>query len=563
IILSTGSFILLTLLALLLAIPASPGRASIAGQPANTPRQFLASAALVLALIALFGKIVTDRAARAVDTTYAANSWFASLAHLALAAIAGVELLLQLASSNQIRLLPFNTVLYAGFNLNTVALLLLGAIAAFSLISFRSALTWLDGLILLLLGATCALFQYTFGAAELARLSPTLNPGLIGNINVVLSIAPLVLAALAVFTEWARFVAPLWLSIQLLILQQFVGSTQAAARAGSVIQTPQFGQIILYILAAALVLLALRLLLYWDRRDFNGIDGITVTLIALIVGFTSWSLGQSNLLQARTGLTAGSLTLLVYVLAICALLALALLCVHTFFSYSNIWLSRTESIIGILFTISIAVGALLLLNTPGYQGSYVIASTLNPHALNPVLPRILIRNQYILDGLFVLLLLLYVLALVRQRWNRRFMHIERTLLILSGFACLLVLAGTGENSALPLVVANMQRLAAYGQTTFRVETIAATGILIVALISLLWLFRSRNRADRIVLAVLSGLAILCICIYYFRASSFFLLCSLPLLTAETLIAAKIERVQAGTQELKAENGNEIVASSAP
>ena len=548
IILGAGSFILLALLALLLVTPDPSGRPGIVGQPANTLRQFLASVALVLGLVAVFGKIVTDRAARVADMTYAPNSWFAGLAHLALAAIAGVELLLQIASGNQIRLLPFNTPLYAGLSLNTVTVLLLGAIAVFSLMSFRSALTWLDGLMILILGAGCALFQYTFGAAELARLNPTLNSGLISNVNLVLSLAPLVLAVLAVFTEWARFVTPLWLSVQLLILQQFVGATRVATRAGSIARAPQFGQIILYVLGVALVLLALRLFLYWDRRKLNGIDGITVALIGLAFGLIAWSLGQ------------GSLTLLVYVLALCTILALALLCIHTFFSSNNIWLSRTESIVSVLLTVSITLGTLLLLNVPGYQGGYITASTLNPHSLNASLPRILLRNQYVLDGLFVILLLIYVLALVRQRWNRRFAHTERALLLLSGFSCLLVLAG--ENGALSRVVANVQQLGAY-KTAFRAESIAATGILIAALISLLWLFRGRNRTDRIILAVLSGVAILCVCIYYFSTSSFFLLCSLLLLTAETLIATKVERVQARLQELQTEDGSEVVMNAAP
>lgn len=569
IILGAGSFILVTLLALLLAIPASSARTGITGLPADLLRQFLASAALVLALVALFSKVVTDRAARRADMTYAADSWFAGVEHLALAAIAGVELLLQIASGSQIRLLPFNTILYAGLSLNTVSAFLLGAIAVFSLVSFRSALTWLDGLMLILLSAVCALFQYTFGATELVRLDPSIRPALISTINLVLSLVPLVLAILAVLAEWARFVAPLWLAIQLLILQPFIGvtritgATRAATRAGNVFQTASLGQIILYVLAIVLILLTLRLLLYWDRRELNGVDGVTVACIALLFGFTAWSLAQSDLQRASAGFTSYSLMLIVYIIALCAILAVALICIHTFFSSSNIWLSRAGSIIGILFTLSIALGALLLLNAPGYQDGYITASTLNPHTLNPSLPRILIRNQYILDGLFVILLLLYVLALVRQRWNRSFAHTERTLLILSGFVCLLVLASTEGNGALALVVANVQHLGAYSQTTFRAESVAATGILIAALISLLWLFRGRNRADRIVLPVLSSAAILCVCIYYFSASSFLLLCSLPLLTAETLIATKIERVQAEPQMLETEDNSEIVVNPAP
>ena len=559
IILGAGAFILIALLALSFA-PGLLGRASITRQSAGALRQFLASGALVLALVALLGKIVTDKAARTADMTYERNNWFAGLEHLALAAIAGVELLVQISSGNQIRVLPFNSVVYAGLSLNNVAILLLGAIAFFSLVSFRSALTWLDGLMVLILAATCGLFQYTFGGGELARLIPTLSQGLISNSNLVLSLAPLVLAVFAILTEWARFVAPLWLAIQVLILQQFitrVGTVSAGTRAGGGLQTASFGQIVLFVLATALILLALRLILYWDRRTLNGIDGITVAAIAVGIGLTAWSLTAGRI--PRTAFTASSLTFIVYMIAICAIIALALICIHTFFS--SVWLSHVESIVGILLTLSITVGALLLLNTTDGRGSYITATTLNPHTLNPSLPQLLIRNQYILDGLFVVLLLIYILALIKQRLGRSFAHTERALLLLSGLTCLLALAGTGRGAALPLVTANLQRLGAYSQTAFNAENIATIGILIAALLSLLWLFRVRSGG--VMLAILFGAAALCVLVYYFALSPFLLLCSLLLLTAGTLIATRIERIQERPQEAKIENNHEITVNPVP
>ena len=410
---------------------------------------------------------------------------------------------------------------------------------------------------MLILAAACALFQYTFGAAELARLSPATSLALISNINLGLSLVPLVLGALALLSERWRFITPLWLAIQLLILQQFVtASPTGASRAGGIFQTALPGQIILYILAIALILLALRLLLYWDRRQFNGTDGITVAIIALAVGITAWSLGQSDLQQAHTVIAARSpgsllpaaysLITSAYAIGIFAIIALVLICAYAFFSHSNPWLGRIENIIGILVVLSITLGALLLINSAN-GGSFIAATTLNPHSWSPILPKILIRNQYVLDGLFVVLLLIYAFVLIKQRWNRTFAHTERALMILSGFSCLLVLAGSGKRAILPHVTANILQLGAYSQTIFTPQNIVADAILIAALISLLWLYRGRNRADHIVLAVLFGAAVLCTLVYYVSALSLPLLIALVLLTAGTLIAGRIERVQTESQ----------------
>ena len=64
IILAAGAFILIALFAMLtLPVPAR----GATRQPAETFRQFLATTALVLALVALVGKIVMDRAVRLAD----------------------------------------------------------------------------------------------------------------------------------------------------------------------------------------------------------------------------------------------------------------------------------------------------------------------------------------------------------------------------------------------------------------------------------------------------------------------------------------------------------------
>ena len=605
IILGAGSFILLALLFLITA--PGPQITGTTGQTSNALRQFITYTALILALLALLGKVAMDRAARRADMSYEQTNWFASLEHIALAAIAAIELLLQLSSGSQIQLLPFNNVVYAGLSLNNIAALLLGAIVVFSLVSITSTLTWLDGLMVLILAASCALFQYTFGATELARLIPTMSQALVSNINLGLSLVPLVLGVLAVLSERWRFITPLWLTIQLVILQPFITATltgvsrtgasragsaaagaargaAGAARAGAsragagtgaapggIFQTTLFGQIVLYILAITLILLVIRLIFYWDRRRFNGTDGITVAIIALAVGITAWSLGQSDLQQAHAIFTARaadnllptaySLIITAYVIGIVAIIALVLIGAYTFFSHSNLWLGRIENIVGVLVVLSITAGALLLLNSAN-GGTYIAATTLNPHSWSPVLPQVLLRNQYALDALFVVLLLVYAFALVKQHWNRTFAHTERALMILSGFSCLLALAGSGKVAILPLVTANLQRLGAYGQVVFTPQNVAAGCILIAALISLLWLYRARNTADRIVLATLFGAAALCTLIYYVSALSLPLLVALILLTAGTLIAGRIERVQtkAQTQNI-APNLNETAVNS--
>jgi len=92
IMLGAGCFILLALL-FLMAAPDS----QVTRQSGNMLRQFLASTALTIALLALLGKFVMDRAVRRADISYGQNNWFVGLEHIALAAIAGVELLLQLS----------------------------------------------------------------------------------------------------------------------------------------------------------------------------------------------------------------------------------------------------------------------------------------------------------------------------------------------------------------------------------------------------------------------------------------------------------------------------------
>jgi len=153
----------------------------------------------------------------------------------------------------------------------------------------------------------------------------------------------------------------------------------------------------------------------------------------------------------------------------------------------------------------------------------------------------------------LVMLLIYVSALARQRWNRQFAHTERMLVLLSGGACLLILASPGRRPVLPLVSSTMQQIVEHSLPVFTAERIVTTSILIAALISLFWLTRSRNRTDRIVLIALFGGAALCALVHYFFNPPPLLLLALILLMLGTLIAAKMEGVQ---QESRAHVGAE-------
>jgi hypothetical protein len=207
-----------------------------------------------------------------------------------------------------------------------------------------------------------------------------------------------------------------------------------------------------------------------------------------------------------------------------------------------------------LLVLSLTIGALLLLNTVGKQSTYLATATLNLQAFSANLPALSISNQYILDGVFALLLQIYVSALARQRWDRSFAHMERLLVLLSGGSCLLILASTRRSPILPRVSSIIQQIGRRSLPAFTPERLVSTSILIAALISLLWLTRSRNRIDRFVLAGLLGGAALCALVYFLLTPPPLLLLALFLLMLGTLIAAKMEHMQ---QESEAQISTDI------
>jgi hypothetical protein len=216
---------------------------------------------------------------------------------------------------------------------------------------------------------------------------------------------------------------------------------------------------------------------------------------------------------------------------------------YLFFHTRFPWLQRVMNIVHILLVLSITAGGLLMLNSVGQNSTYLAAETLNPHRWNAGLPAFPIRNQYVLDVLFALTLLFYIIGLVRQRWDRSFAHAERILVFLSGGVCWLVLTGGGRQALLPLVATNLQQIGNSAQSVFTAESVAALCILLAALASLLWLLRTSNMIERILLATLFVIAALCALLAYLTSSPLLLLIALPLLLAGTLITARIAYMQ--------------------
>ena len=465
IVLGAGFFVLIALL-ILIASPGSQGR--IGRQPTLLFRQILSSWVLVIALLAFAGKVVTRIVAWTERTLSQPTSWFLPLSHVALAGIAGMELVFQILFGNRLLLVPFSSRLYDGLNLNSVAVLLLIAILLSSLLRCNSPSTPFDGWMVLMLSVVCFLFQYTFGLGELASTYPGMSPSQAVGLNLALSIVPLALALFALFSEWGRFTATLWLAIQLLILQPFLGEPFVPTRAGGVFQPLLPGQVILSVLVMALLLLAVRLLLFWDHRQLNVIDGIAVVVVTLVLGLTLWSVGQSYRQQAQLSLTtpqgtnllslADGLIIIASLMGIAVVLALGLILANRLVRSHRLWLRRLASLMVSLMVLSLTIGAFLLLNAIGKQSNYLATATLNPQAFSVDLPALSISNQYVLDGLFALLLLTYASALARQRWDRSFAHTERLLVLLSGGACLLILASTGRSPVLPLVSSIIQQI---------------------------------------------------------------------------------------------------------
>jgi hypothetical protein len=528
IVLGAGFFVLLALFFLSMSFAL---QVTIAGQqPNNQLLQLLTIAVSTLALVIFLGWLLSPRTKLSGEEEIVDQPahWFARLGHIALAGIAGIELLLQNTFGTRLLLLPFTNRLTSGITLNTVVVWLLGILLIASLLRLRNPLTFADAVIMLILAALCALFQYTFGNTELARFIPTLSRPLDSNINLIFSVVPLALAVFALFAAWGRFFTPLWLALQLFFLQPFLPSPAAQIRVTSLSPNLLIGQVFTAILAIVLVLLLLRTFYYGDRRQLNPLDAVTVTLIALMLLFTLWSAGQ---------------------IAIAAIIGLLLILAflasygYLFFQSRFSWLQRAMNIVHILLVLSITVGGLLLLNNVAPNSTYLVAETLNPHRWNAGLPALPIRNQYVIDVLFALMLLLYIIGLIRQRWNRSFAHAERMLIFLSGGVCWLVLAGGGRRSLLPVVAANIQQLGSGAQSAFTVESVAALCILFAALISLLWLLRTNNITERILLTSLFALAALCALLSSLIGSPLLLLIALPLLLAGTLSAARIAYIQ--------------------
>jgi len=574
-VLEAGCFVVLALLFLIV----SPDfERESAGSPlANPLWQFLSYGVLVIALLAFLGKILDKIVPRPVPLAarqYMVQpdqpvNWFARLSHLALAGIAGTELFLQISFGNRLLLLPFNSDLYYGVTLNGVVITLLGAILLISLLRLNSPSTSFDGWMALILSAACFLFQYTFGSGELIRLHLALSLSAVVGVNLLLSIAPLVPGIFALFSEWGRYLTSLWLAIQLLIFQQLL--QEPTVRTAGASQPDLYRQVILYALIIGLCMLVLRLLFSGEHRQMNVIDAIAIVLIVLVIGLTVWSSGQGyyqqaqSLLPAQQGVTllslSYSLIVIVYLMGICAVLTVGLLGAHELFLRRSRWSGRIESLAGSLLVLSTTIGVLILINAVAKQSDYLTAAVLNTQVLNGALPAFSISNQYVLDGLFVLMLLLYIPRLATQHWNRTFAHIERVLLILSGGACLLILVSTGRRAVLPLVASYLQQIVTHNPLAFTTGRIVTTCILVAALVSLSWLPRSRNRTDRTLTGTIFGVAAFFALIDDFFLLPVLLFISLILLLVGTLIAARIEHVQTTTRMQPTDHENSETASS--
>jgi hypothetical protein len=560
IVLGAGLFVLI---ALLFLMALSGLQAQVVGRgPSSLLQQYLLPVVFVLALLAFLGKIISRKTVLVEEPSSGGYLfeppsppvyWFARIGHLALAGIASVEFLLQMSFGPRLLLLPFTSRFYAGLSLNSLVVWLLGILIISSLLRFNVPMNAFDGWLILIFGLVCSLFQYTFGGRELASIAPAMSQPQIVGLNLVLSVIPLLLAIFAIFSEWCRFFTPLWLSLQLLILQPFLAVSAARAGTAGISPNAQVGQLLLFLLMVVLALFALRLVFYGDHRQWNAIDVIAVILVALVVGVTMWSTGQSDFQRAQSLLNtpqganllslSESLIAIAYVVGVFLVLSVVFSGLSLFFKSRFPWIERVENVLHFLLILGITIGALLLLNGVGSQSTYLAAATLNPQRLSSSLPSVSVRNQYVLDGLFALMLLIYIIALARQRWDRSFAHTERMLVLLSGVVCLLLLASTGPRAVLPLVSSNVQQIGATIQPAFTAESIVALSILIASLISLLWLIRGESLIERILLSVLFGVAALCTLVDYFFVSPLLLLIALLLLMPGTLIATRVEYIQ--------------------
>ncbi|HEV2579967.1 MAG TPA: protein kinase, partial [Ktedonobacteraceae bacterium] len=584
----TGILVAIAFLALL-ASPNYQAGSTPGTHQSMTLNLLLTYGTVIVMCIALVGGIASMRArgsaARAPTRADSlAASEFVRLGHFAVAAIAGLCLLLQFAfgSQEQVPFAPFAPRPFAFVfsqsplvTSNVIPLIALGLIALYELKRYAQPFAARDRVMICALSIIFMFAQYTFGLNELSHAFPGASTITLASLNLVLFGAPLVLALLSLpflpdNLAWVGLVPAFALSLSVAWLQGYLGNQESISLFAPIapgtsggqqgiaafVQLTSFGQLLFACLGAAGALLLFRILFARKRPALMpGVaDRIALLIVALGSGLIQWSFWQGILqhtlafdyaLQGTTLLytaLASFATGLVMVVAALVSTIIASINALSQSSQAHPRAAKVALTLARLATLCCAIVTLLLLNFFGSRGGW-LARLNYLSTISPSLPGFFFSNSEALLTALVLFAFFTLVFLFRP--NRAFGRVERITLLLSGIGALLLLTDTGDIQLLPFFSLDMQQIAGSVAASLSIDRVVTACILLAALLSFFWLTRTRLLGDRLVLLFISGASFILALVGAVSPHPLLMILALLAMTQGVLIAAKIEKVRRG------------------
>jgi tRNA A-37 threonylcarbamoyl transferase component Bud32 len=573
-----------------LALLASPTYQVVGTNGARQPITFnllLTYGLVTLTLIALVGSIASMRARVSAalpptqDDSLAASE-FVRLGHFAVAAIAGLCFLLQLAFGSQEQI-PFASFAPRPFafvfsfhpfiSSNSIPLIALGLIALYELKRYSQPFIGRDRVVVFALSIIFMFAQYAFGLNELNHIFPGNSTITLASLNLLLFGVPLVLALLALpyspdDLAWVGLVPAFALSLSVALLQGYLGGQEsislfAATGTGngqqsmvSFAQLTSFGQINFACLAVAGGLLVFRIIFARKRPSLMpGVaDRIALLVVALGCASVLWAFWQGVLQHtlafdyARQGTTllyAALASLAFGLVMVVAALVSAIIASFDALSHPSQAHPRAAKVVlslNRLAALSSAIVTLMLLNFFGNRGGW-LAHLNHLSDMSSSLPNFFFTNSEALLSMLIPFAFFTLILLFRP--NSAFGRLERITLLLSSVGAMLLLTDAGDVQALPFFSLDMQQIAGKLATSLSVDRVVAGCILLAALLSFFWLTRTHLLGDRLVLLFIFGVAFTLALADAISTRQLLLVPALLAIMQGVLIASKIEKVRRG------------------
>jgi serine/threonine protein kinase len=597
IMLCTGFFVTIAFLTLLAS---TTFQTASDGSPQPITLNLLTIYGLVtLTLIVLLGNIAIRKHYKQYVQGPKPAHVFTRLNHAGIAAVAGVCFLLQFAFGSKEQIIffpstfhPFAQTISPTATFNIVPLILLGSIGVISLLRFPQPFGGFDRAMIFMLCLLYLPLQYTFGLSELNQASPgVFQPGLVG-INILIFIAPLLLAVFAFFPlpdqmAWIRLLPLFAVSLGVGWLQGFLGerepfsvlSSNSHQITNSLPHLAIFGQVVFFSLAIAIALLFIGVIFYrrripvpararWQNtstgannvgasRTSSAADRIGILGVTLGCGAVQWAFWQSMLQQAPAlSSTAQGINQLYapllslgtgYTAMGIAILTTGLVAASTLFnpSHAHSFIEGLVKFTDRVTVLGVAVISLLLLSSFGNNGG-LLANSINLSHLISSGSTSSAGSDFTIHYSLIPIILIGLFGLIALfRLKRAFGWVERTLMLLCGVGAMLMLTDTVDVQQLPLLSANVQQAAGNFFSSLSADQIVALSVLIAALLSFTWLLSTNIVSDRVALAIIFGFGLLFALIDAVSAHQMLLIIALVVMIQGVLIAAKVERVRRG------------------